>query len=106
MGVLRRLWGGYLRQLERRPIVVKATSSAITFSLTDTLVSNDARASIVFLPLSAATEAAVSAPSIAAPAAAACSIRIMLALTLSLRTDASGSGQGDIHRAARRSGDV
>ena len=51
MGVLRRLWGGYLRQLERRPIVVKATSSAITFSLTDALVSNDARASIVFLPL-------------------------------------------------------
>ena len=35
---LRRLWAGYLRQLERRPIVVKATSSAITFSLTDALV--------------------------------------------------------------------
>eukprot|EP01048_Picozoa_sp_COSAG05_P002265 COSAG05_NODE_88_length_20344_cov_12.094690_11_plen_176_part_00 len=36
--LLRRFWGGYLRQLERRPVVVKATSSAITFSLTDALV--------------------------------------------------------------------
>jgi hypothetical protein len=34
---LRQLWGGYLRQLERRPIVVKALSSATTFSLTDIL---------------------------------------------------------------------
>ena len=46
--LLRRLWGSYLRQLERRPVVVKATSSAITFSLTDALVR--ARANVGLMP--------------------------------------------------------
>ena len=48
--LLRRLWGSYLRQLERRPVVVKATSSAITFSLTDALVR--ARANVGLMPQS------------------------------------------------------